>query len=108
MNNICTCFYLQAKWVRLLYSNFSAFSSDQELLISTSGKMDRDGFDYVEGLLLMQQGPLDLSFYPVANQSRIASLVNQYGIVYTIEVVKYYDDSTQDTVDKVHYFYPQL
>ncbi|XP_008242393.1 PREDICTED: cytokinin dehydrogenase 4-like [Prunus mume] len=91
----------RAKWLRLLYSNFSAFSSDQELLISTSGKMERDGFDYVEGLLLMQQGPLDLSFYPVADQPRIASLVNKYGVVYTIEVVKYYDDSTRDTVDKV-------
>lgn len=91
--------------MRLLYNDFSAFSRDQELLISTNGRMGNDGFDYVEGFLLMQQGLVDLSFYPTADQQRITSLLNQYGILYTIELAKYYDDTTKKTIDKVHHHY---
>lgn len=92
--------------MRLLYNDFSAFSRDQELLISTNGRMGNDGFDYVEGFLLMQQGLVDLSFYPTADQPRITSLLNQYGILYTIELAKYYDDhTTKKTIDKVHHHY---
>ncbi|KAB2604248.1 cytokinin dehydrogenase 4-like [Pyrus ussuriensis x Pyrus communis] len=85
----------RAKWVRMMYSNFSAFSRDQEHLMAPNG------FDYLEGFLLMKQGPVDLSFYPLLDQPRIAALINQYGIIYYIEAAKYYDDSTRKTVDKV-------
>ncbi|KAG4932348.1 hypothetical protein JHK87_046350 [Glycine soja] len=56
--------------------------------------------DYVEGFLLQNQPPLDLSFYPEPDQPRITSLVTQYGIIYVIELVKYYDNSTQEHVDE--------
>ncbi|KAM1587280.1 hypothetical protein ACFX1X_026797 [Malus domestica] len=85
----------RAKWVRMMYSNFSTFSRDQEHLMAPNG------FDYLEGFLLMKQGPLDLSFYPLLDQPRIAALINRYGIIYYIEAAKYYDDSTTKTVDKV-------
>lgn len=52
----------------------------------------------------MKQGPLGLSFYPIPDQLRVTSLVNQYGIVYSIELAKYYDNTTQGTVDKVQQF----
>ncbi|KAM1072799.1 hypothetical protein FF1_018018 [Malus domestica] len=84
----------RAKWVRMMYRNFSAFSKDQERL------MANNGFDYLEGFLLMKQGPLDLSFYPLLDQPRITALINQYGIIYYIEAAKYYGDSTRPTVDK--------
>ncbi|KAM5547372.1 cytokinin dehydrogenase 2-like [Rosa sericea] len=91
----------RAKWIRLFYNDFSAFSKDQEHLISTNGIKGNNGFDYVEGFVLMQQGPVDFSFYPVSDQPRITSLLNQYGILYTIELAKYYDDTAQNTIEKV-------
>ncbi|XP_010090054.2 cytokinin dehydrogenase 4 [Morus notabilis] len=90
----------RVKWVRLFYNDFLAFKKDQEKLISKNGRKEKNGVDYLEGFLLMRQGPLDLSFYPTADQLRITSLVTQSGIVYSIELAKYYDDSTQNSVDK--------
>ncbi|PRQ46853.1 putative cytokinin dehydrogenase [Rosa chinensis] len=91
----------RAKWIRLFYNDFSAFSKDQEHLISTNGIKGNNGFDYVEGFVLMRQGPVDFSFYPVSDQPRITSLLNKYGILYTIELAKYYDDTAQNTIEKV-------
>ncbi|KAL6226696.1 hypothetical protein ACLB2K_000657 [Fragaria x ananassa] len=91
----------RAVWIRLFYSDFSAFSKDQELLIASKGKQGSIGFDYVEGFVLMPQGPVDLSFYSVADQPRITALLEQYGILYTIEIAKYYDDKAAKTIAKV-------
>lgn len=89
----------RVKWLKLMYNDFSAFKRDQEKLISRSG-MGKNGVNYLEGFLLMRQGPLDLSFYPTSDQLRITSLVTQSGIVYVMELVKYYDQYTQNNVDK--------
>ncbi|KAG2718122.1 hypothetical protein I3760_03G206100 [Carya illinoinensis] len=97
----------RVKWLRILYTNFSQFSKDQERLISANngGRLTTShknyGLDYVEGSLLLNQGPPDLSFYPKPDQPRISSLVTKYGIVFCLEVAKYYDDHTSAiTVDK--------
>ncbi|XP_024932650.1 cytokinin dehydrogenase 2 [Ziziphus jujuba] len=90
----------RVKWIRMLYNDFSAISRDQERLISLNGRGEKDGVDYLEGLLLMRQGPLDVSSYPKSDQPKIVSLVTQYGIIYLLELAKYYDDSTRDSVDK--------
>lgn len=84
----------------MLYTNFSQFVKHQEHLISH----EKNGFDYLEGQLLLNQGPPDLSFYPKPDQPRISSLVTKYGIVFCLEVAKYYDDFTADTVDKVYIY----
>lgn len=89
------------KWLRLLYNDFSTFSGDQEHLISFNGRNETNAANYVEGMLLLNQQPLDLSFYPEIDQPRITSLVTQYGIIYIIELVKYYDDNSQDQIDQV-------
>lgn len=68
-----------------------------------NGRLEKNGVDYLEGFLLMQQGPLDLSFYQVPDQLRITTLVSQNGIVYIIELAKYYDATTENSVDKVHH-----
>ncbi|KAM7518213.1 hypothetical protein LguiB_017175 [Lonicera macranthoides] len=39
----------RVKWIRVLYSNFSAFTQDQEYLISLNGQK----FDYVEGFVIV-------------------------------------------------------
>ncbi|XP_023531793.1 cytokinin dehydrogenase 4-like [Cucurbita pepo subsp. pepo] len=91
----------RVKWVRMLYTNFSAFTSDQELLISNNGNEKSNGLNFVEGLLLLQlHTPDNSSFYPLADQPKIASLVSQYGIVYVLEVVKYYDQHSASSVDQ--------
>ncbi|CAJ1941679.1 unnamed protein product [Sphenostylis stenocarpa] len=90
----------RVKWVRLLYNDFSAFSGDQEHLISLNGRNESNAADYIEGFLMLNQPPLDLSFFPAPDQPRITSLVTQYGIIYVIELVKYYDNSTQEHVDE--------
>ncbi|ESR64726.1 hypothetical protein CICLE_v10010713mg, partial [Citrus x clementina] len=83
----------RVKWLRILYSDFSSFSTDQETLISTTGPSDKVMPDFLEGHLLMNQSPLD--FYPQSQRRKITFLVNQYGILYIIEVVTYYDNKNE-------------
>ncbi|KAK7329029.1 hypothetical protein VNO77_23174 [Canavalia gladiata] len=90
----------RVKWVHLLYNNFTAFSRDQEHLISFNERNETNAADYVEGILLLNQPPLDLSFYPAFDQPRITSLVTQHGIIYIIELVKYYHNNSKAAVDQ--------
>lgn len=90
----------------MLYDDFSAFSGDQEHLISLNGREHKNAVDYLEGLLLMNHGPSDgwrSSFFPLADHSRITSLITKHGIIYSLEMAKYYyDDPTlDDSVDEV-------
>ena len=98
----------QVKWVRMLYIDFADFSRDQERLIKINGRKDKSALDYLEGSLLMNQGPPDnwrSSFFPPSDHSRIISKVTENKIVYCLEVAKYYDDRSSETVDKVHIIY---
>ncbi|XP_020225613.1 cytokinin dehydrogenase 3 [Cajanus cajan] len=93
----------RVKWVRLLYSDFSAFTKDQERLISINGRKQKTALDFLEGILLMNQGPINnwrSSFFPISDHPRIASLITQHSIIYCLEVAKYYDDQTEKNVDK--------
>ena len=88
----------------MLYSNFSAFTKDQERLISLNGRKQASALDYLEGLVLLHHGSPDSwrsSFFPPSDHPRIISFVNQYFVVYCLEVAKYYDHHTLSTVDKV-------
>lgn len=99
-------FCWQVKWVRFLYDDFSAFTKDQERLISINGSKQKNGLDYLEGMLLMHQGPINnwrSSFFPLADHPRIISLVTQHKVLYCLEVAKYYDDQSEINVDKVLY-----
>lgn len=88
----------------MLYNNFDEFVKDQEKLILKNSN-DDGGLNYLEGLLLMHDGPPDnwrSSFFPPSHHSTIISLVNQHSIIYCLEVAKYYDDRSRHTIDKVH------
>lgn len=100
IQNVLFCRF-QVKWVHMLYNDFSTFSKDQEHLITFKGRNGNNQADFVEGILMLNQPSQDLSFYPESDQPRITSLVTQYGIIYVMELVKYYDDNTQDQVDQV-------
>ena len=83
-----------------MYDDFSSFTRDQEYLIS----INDNGVDYVEGSLILQQSSPNnwrSSFFSASHQSKISSLLTERGILYCMEVVKYYDDNTAATVDQV-------
>ncbi|KAL6274480.1 hypothetical protein ACE6H2_025172 [Prunus campanulata] len=93
----------RVKWVRMLYNDFSAYARDQERLISVNGRKQSNALDYLEGSLLINQGSPNnwrSSFFPRSTYSRIISLVTKHGIIYSLEVAKYYDQHTETTVDK--------
>lgn len=87
----------RVKWLRMLYNDFSSFTRDQETLISIHG------LDYVEGSLIMSHNSPNngkSSFFSPSDHLKINSLVTKYGIIYCLEVVKYYNDLLVDLVDK--------
>lgn len=89
---------LQVKWIRMLYQDFASFTRDQEHLILNNR------LDYVEGSLIMHQSSSNnwrSSFFSNTDQSEIASLLSKHGILYSLEVVKYYDHSSINTIEQV-------
>jgi len=93
---------MQVKWVRMLYSDFSDFTIDQESLISHHGRDQDEALDYVEGSLLMHRNSDSwTSFFSLSDRLRLMSLVTEHELLYCIEVAKFYDGRTQTTVDKV-------
>ncbi|KAI4297685.1 hypothetical protein L6164_037565 [Bauhinia variegata] len=90
----------EVKWLQMLYSDFLTFSKDQENLISFNKSKQNSVPDYIRGILLLNHPPLDLSFYPESDQPKITSLVTRFGIIYVLELVKYYDNESQKIVDK--------
>ncbi|CAL5360361.1 unnamed protein product [Camellia sinensis] len=88
----------RVKWVKMLYHDFSSFIRDQEHLISING-----GLDYLEGFVVVNQNPpnnLRSSFFSPSDQLKINFLVGKHGVIYCLEVIRYYDDLTIDTVKK--------
>ncbi|XP_030543439.1 cytokinin dehydrogenase 3-like [Rhodamnia argentea] len=91
----------RAKWVKMLYSDFSAFTMGQEHLISRHGRDQDEAMDYVEGSLLMRRNSGSwISFFSPSDHQRLMSLVTEHELLYCIEVAKFYDERTQSTVDK--------
>ncbi|KAL5976637.1 Cytokinin dehydrogenase [Asimina triloba] len=84
----------RVRWMRLLYTEFSAFTRDQERLISMSGD-GKEGFDYVEGSVVSDESLINnwrSSFFSPRDHGRICSLAAQHPIIYSLEVAKYYHD----------------
>ncbi|KAM7259062.1 hypothetical protein ACFE04_014803 [Oxalis oulophora] len=92
----------RVKWVRMLYTNFSDFTRDQEHLISFNGRKQKNALDYLEGSLIMNQGSPNnwrSSFFPESDLTKISSLLKKNDILYCLEVAKNYDDSTMSSID---------
>ncbi|XP_076943256.1 cytokinin dehydrogenase 3-like [Bidens hawaiensis] len=88
----------RVKWVRMIYEDFVTFTNDQEHLISLN-----NGPDYVEGSLIMKKSPANnwrSSFFSIDDESKINLLASKHGIIYSLEVVKYYDESNIKTIDE--------
>lgn len=95
---------LKVKWVRLIYTDFVAFTEDQERLISREGK-DKKGFQYVEGSILMDQSLISnwrSSFFAGKDLVRIGALAADHGPLYCLEGSIYYNLATSSSIDKVN------
>ncbi|XP_068652499.1 cytokinin dehydrogenase 3-like [Aristolochia californica] len=91
----------RARWVRLMYQDFSAFSRDQEYLISM--EEGGRGFDYLEGSLISDESLLNnwrSSFFSKADHARIRSFTTRHGLIYCLELSKYYDQTTAYSIDQ--------
>ncbi|KAL6558590.1 Cytokinin dehydrogenase [Orobanche minor] len=89
----------RVKLVRLLYSNFSTFTKDQEFLISSNATSP----SYVEGFLIVSESTINTLWSyssPPVNQSNIVALLKNHSILYTIELAMYYDNQTANTIDQ--------
>ncbi|KAL0325771.1 UNVERIFIED_CONTAM: Cytokinin dehydrogenase 5 [Sesamum radiatum] len=91
----------RVRWIRVLYSNFTAFTQDQEYLISLHGQPQK--FDYVEGFVIVDEGLINnwrSSFFSPRNPVKISSLNADGGILYCLEITKNYQESNADTIDQ--------
>lgn len=93
----------RVRWIRVLYSNFSTFTEDQEYLISLHGKPASQKFDYVEGFVIVDEGLINnwrSSFFSPSNPVKISSLKSEGGVLYCLEITKNYHLSNADIVDQ--------
>lgn len=93
----------RVRWIRVLYSNFSTFTQDQEYLISLHGKPASQKFDYVEGFVIVDEGLINnwrSSFFSPSNPVKISSLKAEGGVLYCLEITKNYHLSNADTIDQ--------
>ncbi|KAI4389943.1 hypothetical protein MLD38_002108 [Melastoma candidum] len=95
----------RVRWIRVLYSNFTSFTGDQEHLISLHGRPATEKFDYVEGFVIVDQGLINnwrSSFFSPLNPVKISSLgaSSGDGALYCIEVTMNYNDSAADSIDQ--------
>ncbi|KAJ6306415.1 hypothetical protein OIU78_021684 [Salix suchowensis] len=93
----------RVRWIRVLYSNFSTFTRDQEHLISLHGEPSTLKFDYVEGFVIVDEGLINnwrSSFFSPRNPVKISSVGANGGVLYCLEITKNYDESTGDTIDQ--------
>ncbi|XP_058074896.1 cytokinin dehydrogenase 5 [Magnolia sinica] len=93
----------RVRWIRVLYSDFSAFTRDQEYLISLQGEPASQRFDYIEGFVIVDEGLINnwrSSFFSPRNPIKISSIGSNGSVLYCLEITKNYDDSTATTVDQ--------
>ncbi|KAJ0705643.1 putative cytokinin dehydrogenase [Helianthus annuus] len=88
----------RVKWVRMIYEDFATFTKDQvkemvQAFIDTEMK----------GSLIMKKSPANnwrSSFFSIHDEAKVNSLATKHGIIYSLEVVKYYDDFSIKTIDE--------
>ncbi|KAG6507370.1 cytokinin dehydrogenase 5-like [Zingiber officinale] len=88
----------RARWIRVLYSDFAAFTRDQERLIA----LDGERFDYVEGLVIVDEGLINnwrSSFFSPKNPVKIGSVAGEQRVLYCLEMAKYYHEEDGGEVD---------
>ncbi|XP_064974984.1 cytokinin dehydrogenase 5-like [Musa acuminata AAA Group] len=65
------------RWIRVLYSDFAAFTRDQELLVSLHSAHRSERFDYIEGFVIIDEGLINnwrSSFFSPKNPVKVSSV----------------------------------
>ncbi|KAK4481413.1 hypothetical protein RD792_005962 [Penstemon davidsonii] len=91
----------RVRWIRVLYSNFTTFTQDQEYLISLQGQGKK--FDYVEGFVIVDEGLINnwrSSFFSPRNPVKISSIKADGGVLYCLEITKNYQESNAGSIDQ--------
>ncbi|KAJ0570916.1 putative cytokinin dehydrogenase [Helianthus annuus] len=92
------------RWIRVLYSNFSAFTHDQEYLISLHDQPQSQKFDYIEGFVIVDEGLINnwrSSFFSPNNPVKITSLGAGGNVLYCLEITKnYHDGGNPEAIDQ--------
>ncbi|XP_073269587.1 cytokinin dehydrogenase 9-like [Primulina huaijiensis] len=86
------------KWIRVLYSDFSTFSRDQENLISAENT-----FDYIEGLVIVNKTGLvnnwRSSFSP-EEPEQASKFVSDGKTLFCLELTKNFDPQESDNINQ--------
>ncbi|KAK1391682.1 Cytokinin dehydrogenase [Heracleum sosnowskyi] len=94
----------RVRWIRVLYSNFSSFTHDQEYLISLHSQPAAQKFDYVEGFVIVDEGLINnwrSSFFSPSNPVKISSVVGANGgVLYCLEITKNYHQLNAHAIDQ--------
>ncbi|XP_020522231.1 cytokinin dehydrogenase 4 isoform X2 [Amborella trichopoda] len=87
------------KWIRVLYSDFSLFTKDQELLISLE-----KGFDYVEGFVIINRNGIlnnwRSSFFTPENPIQASRFNSNGRTLYCLEIAKNFDFNNANATDQ--------
>lgn len=100
------CYLSQVKWIRVLYSDFSIFSKDQEFLISSE-----NSFDYIEGFVIINRTGLVNSWRSSFNPKdpvQASQFKSEGKVLFCLEVAKYFNPENDSNVNKVRHFQPVL
>ncbi|GKU89790.1 hypothetical protein SLEP1_g3884 [Rubroshorea leprosula] len=96
----------KVKWIRVLYSEFSTFSDDQEHLISSMNT-----FDYIEGFVIINRTELlnnwRSSFDP-KDPIQATQFSSDGKILYCIEMAKYFDPDETEVNKKIERLLSEL
>lgn len=89
----------QVRWVRVLYSDFTSFTRDQEMLISAEST-----FDYIEGFVIINRtGILNnwrSSFSP-QDPVRASHFESDGIVLFCLEMAKNYNPEEADNIEQV-------
>jgi len=89
----------QVKWIRVLYSDFTEFTRDQERLIS-----EENAFDYIEGFVIINRTGLlnnwRSSFNP-QDPVQASHFKSDGKTLFCLELAKYFNFEQIDVVNQV-------
>lgn len=91
--------FWQVKWIRVLYSEFSTFTRDQEYLVSLNNT-----FDYIEGFVIINRtGILNnwRSSFDPKNQLQASQFSSDGKTLYCLEMAKYFNPDEAEAMNQV-------
>lgn len=91
--------------MRVLYSDFSIFSKDQEFLISSD-----NSFDYIEGFVIINRTGLVNSWRSSFNPKdpvQASQFKSEGKVLFCLEVAKYFNPENSRSINQVRDFQPR-